>query len=269
MSSTALTTTSPAGLQVGGLGLNSSLFQLKPATLELVQKMTHAEGAIAGKLRVVDTNAHFDEMQVVMISEPIMQRAYFAGEEFSSDSLLCFSTDALEPNATAKVKQALKCGYFDKKGKYVALCPLAKWDNYRKSKDRKDLPPCKEKFNALLVDRVTKLPYYLNIRGKSIDPFRTAMQAVARLIALMVAQGKNPSIFDVSFKIYAVPQEKGTYYTLGFKDFAPVAEDKRSEFGELFLEFTNRRAELQEDAVEQIIDAEVSEAPATGNVVTI
>jgi hypothetical protein len=248
----------------GGLGLNSKAFQMKPSTIEIVQKMSRAEGAIPGKLRISDTGQHYDEMQVVMLFEPVEQRAYFEGQDYSKDSKLCFSLDNVKPHDKAKVMQAMTC----------ANCPKASWEKYRQTKAREDLPKCKEYWHLVLADRVTKLPYYLNVRGTSIQPFIKAMGVVVKMIHLMKAQGQNPNVFDISFKIYPVAQEKGTYYTLGFKDIAPLKMEDRAQFGEIFLDFANRKAQNtvlaehdEADAtapavVEAAINAAVTEQPA-------
>ena len=295
-----LTVLGQQDIQLGGLGLNSRIFAVSPSTIELVQKMTRQEGAIPGKLRITDTNQHFDEMQVVMLVEPMEQRAYFEGSDYSKDSKICFSLDNKEPHENAKVVQAPQCGYRDANGRFVPTCPKASWEKWRLTKDRNDLPKCKEYWHVVLADRVTQLPYYMNVRGKSIEPFVKAMKVVVKMIHLMKAQvmadneaiaatnpevkeamaaGKwhaamkpYPNVFDVSFKIYPVPQEKGTYYTLGFKDIAPLKQEDRAKFGVLFLEFANRKAHYAEDAekaemqaaeaaAEAGVEASVVEAP--------
>src|ERR1700688_2739064 len=123
--STDLVVIGQQSIQAGGLGLGGRLFQLKPATIEVVQKLTRQEGAIPGKLRVTATNEHFDEMHVVMLFEPTEQRAYFEGDDFTRDSKLCFSLDNLKPHEKAAVPQAMACGYYDSKGRYVAQCKRA------------------------------------------------------------------------------------------------------------------------------------------------
>jgi hypothetical protein len=302
-------------IQKGGLGLNSRIFSVSPSTIEIVQKMTHQESAIPGKLRVTDTNQHYDEMQVVLLVEPMEQRAYFEGQDYSKDSKICFSLDNVEPHDKAKIPQAVKCGYRDASGRFVPTCPRASWDKYREAKKqgisdlRPYLPKCREYWHCVLADRVTQLPYYLNVKGKSIEPFKKGMGNVAKMIHLMRATAENdnkllmesnaevkaavdagqwhpllktmPNIFDVSFKICCVPQEKGTYWTLGFKDIAPLKQEDRAKFGALFLEFANRKAtyaaqaeEAEQQAAaadaEVAVDASVIEPPAgpvTGEIV--
>lgn len=264
----------------GGLGLNSKIFSITPSTVEVVQKMTRAEGAVPGKLRITDTNQHFEEMQVVMLFEPVEQRAYFEGSEYTKDSKLCFSTDNVVPHDKAKIPQAMKC----------ASCPKASWEKYRQTKERADLPKCKEYWHVVLADRVTQLPYYLNVRGTSIQPFIKAMKVLVKMIHLMKASAEAeneqiikanpevaaavstgawhpllkpmPNVFDVSFKLYVVPQDKGTYFTLGFKDIAPLKAEDRPKFGAIFLDFANRKAQgaLKIEEEEAAAEAEAAEA---------
>jgi hypothetical protein len=288
-----LTVLGQTDIQLGGLGLNSRIFSVSPSTIEIVQKMTRQEGAVPGKLRITDTNQHFDEMQVVMLVEPMEQRAYFEGNDYTKDSKLCFSLDNKEPHEKAKVVQAPQCGYKDANGRFVATCPKASWEKWRQTKNREDLPKCKEYWHCVLADRVTQLPYYMNVRGKSIEPFIKAMKVVVKMIHLMRAQamadnealaatnaevkeameaGKwnaamkaYPNVFDISFKIYAVPQEKGTYYTLGFKEIAPLKQEDRAKFGALFLEFANKKANYAAAAIEAEQQAAAAEAEVAVN----
>jgi hypothetical protein len=259
--STDLVVLGQSDIQKGGLGLNSKAFQIKPSNIEVVQKMSRALGAVPGKLRISDTGEHYDEMQVVMLFEPVEQRAYFEGQDFSKESKLCFSLDNQKPHDRATVPQAMSC----------ANCPKASWEKYRQTKAREDLPKCKEYWHLVLADRVTQLPYYLNVRGKSIDPFKKAMGVVVKMIHLMKAQGQSPNVFDISFKIFSVPDKSNTYYTLGFKEFAPMKPEDRAKFGEIFLDFANRKAlnqiAAEEDEVatetETAVNAAVTEQPAS------
>src|SRR5208337_2862684 len=173
MSNEQLVVLGQEDIQKGGLGLDSRIFSITPSTVEIVQKMTRQDGAIPGKLRVTDTNQHYDEMQVVMLVQPMEQRAYFEGSDYTKDSKLCFSLDNKEPHEKDKVAQSMKCGYKDASGRFVPTCQRASWEKWRQTKDRNDLPKCKEYWHMVLADRVTQLPYYLNVRGKSIEPFRS------------------------------------------------------------------------------------------------
>lgn len=276
-------------LAVGGMGMDSSIFALKPATLELVQKTTHAEGAIPGKLRVTSTNEHYDELHVAFLAPPVEQREmYKKASSFSSDNKICFSTDFLKPHDKAKEPQAMVC----------ASCPQQSWEKYNaarkagkgKMEAREYMPACRAYWHLFLVDRLTKLPYWFNIKGANIEVFKYQMQNWMRTYAMMQANVKAenakittenaalppgtelkslkpmPSVFDISFKIYPIPPQAGTgdvNYTLGFKNFAPIKEADRAEFGNMFLDYSNRKRSglVAEEAVETA--DEVVSAPAS------
>ncbi len=142
--STDLVVLNNIAIQTGGLGLtNSKLFALKPSTIELVQGMSRAEGAIPGKLRISDTGQHFDEMQLVMLFEPVQQRAYFEGSEMTKAAKLCFSTDNDHPHDRAQVPQAANCD----------RCPMQDWTKWRGDKKKENLPKCKQYWHAGLRPR--------------------------------------------------------------------------------------------------------------------
>ena len=106
----------------------SRLLTLKPATLELVSKASRQEGVTPGKLRVVQTNEHFDEMRAVILVEPIQQRKKYRRGEYSREALECFSTDSVQPHTKAKNPPALYC----------ASCPFgdSMWVGYREAKNK-------------------------------------------------------------------------------------------------------------------------------------
>jgi hypothetical protein len=275
MSTQALATIEPAQLATavatGGIGFKNPLFLPKPATIELVQKTTRQEGAIPGKLRITSNNEHLDELHVVLLDEPRPQMACFEGDEFSQSSKICFSTTCDTPHELAQIPQALRCSII-KNGKRIYVCKKADWSKYRQTKKREDMPKCREYYHLILIDRVLKLPYYLNVRGTSLDNFRVAMQEVGRLALKMQAAGENPNIFDISFKIFPRPvtDKKGVYYVLGFKDYAPIKKEDREKFGALYMEFLKRRTAFQEEAEAQeaaaeaeAVSADTTEAPAT------
>jgi hypothetical protein len=279
MSQDLVVLNSNQALAQGGLGLDSRLFKLKPATLELVQSTTKQEGAIPGKLRVTATNEHFEEMKVVMLVPPIEQRAkYKKGKDFSRDAKECFSLDNVQPHAKAKNPPALYC----------ATCPAGdiNWEKWRKTKDPADLPSCSKYWHLALADRTTQMIYYFNVKGTSITYFEQAMQNLARLINQMEmnvraenkqlkaaydkavaetpADGQKPeapvykpmpNIFDITFTIYPV-KSKDDVFVVNFKNFLALRPEDRSEFGALYLDFVTRKAQGN------VATAEESEAEA-------
>lgn len=286
-------------LAQGGLGLDSSLFKLKPATLEIVQRTSRQEGAEPGRFRDTSTNVHSDKMEWVLLMNPVKQRAYYPkGSEFGRDSKACFSTDNVSPHSKAKDPQAPFC----------ATCPMGSWDNYRKTSDSKDIPPCKEFWHLVLADRATQMPYYFNVKGLSLTPFQQGMQNVARLIAAVeanvktenkaiakanaeanaAADAKNeprptpvafkpkPNLFDVKFPVSVTSQTnaKGISYVLVVGKPVYMNEEARKEFGNLYLDFANRRAQgtvqtAEESEAAAEANASVTEAPARSEVAAV
>lgn len=270
-------------LAKGGLGFGDSrLFQLKPATIELVQKTTRQEGAQPGRFRITSTNEHFDSMRIVLLGQPQEQREYYEkGKDFSRDARLCFSLDALQPHPRAKEPGAINC----------AVCPFGdiNWKKWYQTKDPKDLPPCRKYWHCILADRATQMLYYLNVKGTSVSPFEQSMQNLARLYAAMVSNvnaankklkaeydakvaaattGKTvedpiyqsmPNIFDITFTLYPYQKEKGGPWIIGCKDFAAMKPEDRASFGNLFLEFHERR---QQGQVQDQLVSEAQEAAA-------
>lgn len=253
MTTNALTVLGQGDLQKGNLGLGSKLFKLQPATIQLTQKMTQGEGVIPGKLRIKETAQYFNEMQVVLLFEPVERRSYFEGEDFSPENQLCFSLDNIQPHPKAKVPQAMYCNG----------CPKADWTKFRTTGNKLDVPKCKNYWHNMVIDRVTKMPYYLDIKSTSIKPYMAAMQNVARLVAQMQSQGKTPNIFDISFKIYPVSEKGGQYYTFGFKEFAPISDADREEFGSIYLDFANRRVQPQDEIETAQVTQETKEVESS------
>lgn len=276
-------------LTVGGLGLEqfSRLLEVKPATLEIVQKTSRQENVQMGKFRDTSTNVHYEELQIVLLAMPIEQRQFYekGTNEFSKDKKLCFSLDNKEPHAKAKEPQAPNC----------AVCPKGDigWTKWRQTKNPADVPPCKKMWHLFLADRRTQMPYYLNVKGTSVQLFEFDMQKLGRLLLQLEANAKAenkliekanalllqsnpeavtqalkpmPNIFDVTFTIYIIQKEKGGPYVLQCKDFKALNEEGKKEFGQLYLDFLERknRGALQDQLAAEA-EAEgkaVTEAPA-------
>jgi hypothetical protein len=256
----------------------SKLFQLKPATLDLVAKATRQDNVTPGKLRVVQTNEHFDSMRAVILFEPTQGRKKYLKGQYSKDALDCYSYDNIRPAPKAKNPPAMYC----------ETCPSGNlmWQAYRKAKERGVvgdalsalIPECKEHWSLLIADRATKLPYYLTVRGTSVKPFETAMQNVARLFQMIIANIKTEIragkavtmpesvqdiIWQISFTLGVDQPIKGGQYVLGFKDFKVMSDEDKAEFGAMYQDFVQRRQagqiQSQEAAEQEAADAAVSE----------
>jgi hypothetical protein len=242
-----------ADLVKGGIGLSSKYMQVRPDRIALVQP-TSQQGTV-GKLRIASTGEEFSEMQLVLLFEPVERRSFFEGEGFSADNLSCYSLDMNEPDPRAKYPQA----------EYCKLCPKADWTEYRKSGKREDLPPCKTYLHNLVLERATKLPYYLDVRSTSIKPFSAGLQQIARQFALLKSKGVTPNIFDFSFVLTSEKVPGAAYYTMKVKDVAPIAESDRAAFGDLFLQFINRGVAEDTEVEEVKQDTKVTSAIVDDN----
>lgn len=227
-------------------GVGASFFQklLKPGNIRIQQPTSKAEGTV-GMLRISETGQEFKEMQLVLLFEPVTRRSLYEGDDFSADNLICFSLDNVAPHKNAKVPQAMEC----------VGCEKGSWARYRETNDRRDIPPCRSYEHLLVVDRITQLPYYLDVRGTSLDKqlqqgYWRGMQNIARLMALAQSQHQNPSVFDFSFTLFTNKVQGKPYYTLGFKDFALIKEEDRAKFGNIYLQFLNHGNNVQEPVIE-------------------
>lgn len=305
--SDALVVLNNEALAQGGIGLDSNLFRVKPATLEIVQRTSRQEGAEPGRFRNTSDNTHYDEMEWVLLSNPIIQRALYTKGEFSRDSKLCFSLDNVSPSNYAKEPQAPFC----------ATCPKGSWEPYRKTNDPKDMPTCKEYYHLFLADRKTQMPYYFNVKGlsmsttykdRSLCTFKQGMQNVARLLAAVEANVKaenkqiakqnaendvasdavneprrtptpfkpRPNLFDVKFPVSVASQTnaQGLSYVLVIGKPIYLNEEARKEFGNLYLDFANRRAQGQVQTAEESeavaeANASITETPASTEVAAV
>jgi hypothetical protein len=270
-------------LAKGGLGFDAGIFQLRPAFLKLLQPM-NLLSLPAGTLLDTESKNTFTDIQVVLMNKPAQARKkYFPGNNFTRDSVQCFSTDMTVPHASAKDKQAMDCAH----------CIHASWDKWRQTRSNTDLPACKEYWTLSFVERTTRMPYKMNVEGGSISNFKEGMAQLARTGAMMLANVKQenlkiteenktlpadqqkplkpaPSVFDISFRIYVIAPQAGDSnrnYKLGFKDFRALKPEDREEFGSLFLQYVTRiqqQANVPADPTEEEILAEQpAAAPAS------
>jgi len=294
--SEALVQIGSQALQQGGVGFGANIFRARPSLIELVQTTSRAENVTPGDFRVVSTNLHLGKtIRVVLLSVPSEQREYFKEKNvFTKENKRCFSLDNIQPHSRALEPPAMFC----------KTCPKGdlNWSKWRITRDPNDLPPCNVFWNVLIADRKTQRPYYLNIKGKSYQPFRQAMeQGMSNLLAdifanirainkergytfvkaenrfvptpgFVVPEGTIqkapeplPNIFEISFNINSkkVNYATGTAYVMEFSDFKWMDPDGRAEFGQLYLDIVANKAEVQAAATEEAeVTEAVMEAPA-------
>lgn len=295
--STALTVLGQTALAKGGIGTNSKLFQVKPSTLELVQKMSRQKDAKPGMIRDTATNEHFESLKLVMLFVPVEQQQLFTKGQFNRESKVCFSLDGITPHSFVKEPKALNCATCKFNAKVSK-----NWDKWRTGgKNPADVPPCKNYYHLVVAERSTQMPYYFNIKNKSVQEFEKAMENVARLIARLEANARmqnkairaenevitlkhaeamtagiapqgsepilkpylpSPNIFDISFKVGVTDTADGNFM-LTFGDFAVMGDEARAEFGQIYLDFVARKEAGQivsQEAVEAEMDAAVAES---------
>lgn len=276
--STSLTVLNNEALAAGGIGIGaagSRLFEIKPATLEVVAKTTQQEGATPGKLRIRETGEQFDKMNLVLLVPPQEQREYYDSKtEFGSEHKVCFSLDNVEPHARAKEPQAMRCNTCSKGD--------INWEKWRKDKRPENLPQCRKYWHLVVADRATQMIYYFNVKGTAVRSFEQAMQNLARIIYSMEVNVKAenkagaskpmPNIFDISFTVVPSQLEKGGPWVPQFKSFGAIPEDAKADFGNIYLDFVNRNAQdsaSPEEVEASVVEAEVTEAPARTEVAAV
>lgn len=261
--STELVTIAPAGaltpVQQGGLGLNfsSKLFELKPATLSIVQPNSTGEGAIKGHLRIAETGDQWKTMRVALLDTPIERRSFYVGESGqlnrTPENLYCFSEEVIyndlkkeigTPSLKAKHPQAHNCGN----------CPKSSWKAFRDAKDKgqipsKDLiPPCDAFYYMAFIDTEYQMPLQCFIRSKSKQPFEQGMKNLSRRLAMLQAKTKRvPNVFDVSFTLSTSLIQTGKFpsYVVKLSDFQGITDEERVLFGDIFATYTAQKQAFQ------------------------
>jgi hypothetical protein len=276
----------PGALQTSnGAAVNfrSRFANVKPATLVINQPNTQVEGALKGKLRIVDSNSdtagqQFDEMFVTLLCEPQESRWYYEGQpgelNRTKDNLMCFSYDMIRPDSRPPQQGgpiapgALKCDG----------CPKASWDKWRITKKKEDLPKCEPQLRVHLIDSVYRIPLVMYLRSKSKQSFEDGMQAVARLFLTLKAQGKSPNWYDVKFRLGTKLIKSGNFssFVPTISNVTAITDDERAAFGETYLQYINSRNQTQEEeqsgaSTERVakttadIDAQIAQPSAAGN----
>lgn len=245
---------SPA--QQGGLGLDFSKLQLKPATININQPNTQVEGAVRGKLRISENGLQYDEMRVTLLEWPHESRSYYTGTGMNrrSENLVCFSRDMVRPDPAAKEQQALYCDG----------CVHSDWTKYRESRDRADAPACQPYVHAMFIDTNFKMPLQMYVRSTNIKPFKNGLDNLKRTLFMVRSQGIMPNVFDISFKLSTKRIETRGLpsYILQMSDFKAITPEEREEFGVIYTNFFNRKPESAEHYLEADNDADQIEAAA-------
>ena len=254
-------------IQEGGLGVDftNKLFKIKPGTLTIVQNNSTIEGALKGHLRVSETGDQFVEMTATLLTMPQEQRQYHIGNpgelNRTPENLVCFSNNLVKPSPKSRIPQAVFC----------ANCPRADWTAWREYKESNNgqtnknlIPPCDAHYVAYLLDTKYQLPVRMYLRSKAKQEFEAGMNNLSRILAMKKAQGVNPNIFDVQFKISVKEIITGKYksYVPKFSDFKYITDEEREKFGAVYFQFLDSMKKptttgtSEDDQTEGVIEGE-------------
>jgi hypothetical protein len=253
-------------IEQGGIGIDNTnkLFQVKPGTLTIVQPNSQIAGAVKGHLRISETGDQFQEIWATLLVMPHEQRQYHIGNagelNRTFENLMCYSNDLIKPDPKAKIPQAVTC----------ANCSKQDWAPWREYKEKNGtankalIPPCDSHYVAVLLDTVYQLPLKMYIRSKAKQEFEQGMQNLSRVIAMAKAQGKNPNIFDVKFRLSVKEITTGKFksFVPRFSDFKFVTEEEREQFGAVYLSYVNslKKPQQQEQAAAEQQEVEINAA---------
>jgi len=245
-------------LSSGGIGIdfNSKLFKPKATTLVINQGMTQAEGAIPGKLRVVETGEQFTSLDVVMLVMPKQWRDFYMGDRTDGklyrtpENLVCFSRDMHAPDARSKMPQAMRC----------EGCSHSNWSDGKP-------PVCDPYYFITLLDTTTQLPLKMYVRGTSIKPFEAGMQNFIRNYQLLKGKGMNPNIFDIKFTLTTEKSKTKSGNSIHLlkidgKSFKMITESERDAFGPIYLDYVNYQSSKPDDTPEAVIESKVKDIEA-------
>ena len=254
-------------IQQGGLGIDfsSKLFAIKPASINIIQPNSQVEGK-RGNIRITETGDSFAEMDCVFLAQPKEPRHLYGGKpgemNHSLENLICSSLDGITPDPRAREKQAMYCNG----------CPQSDttaWVAYHDKHGvwNKELaPPCQGSYYAVIMDTKYKMPLQMFVRGKSTKTFSKDFENLTRTFLMAQAQGKNPNIFDIRFKLTTEQITTGKFisYVYRMKNFNLVTPEEREAFGEVYLKFAAQaQARAAAPAPLPDYDDDLS-APATG-----
>lgn len=230
--------------------------KLKPGQLTIVQPTTlDPKGARIGQLLDTVTGRFYDEMKVVLFAYR-KGRVFYKDKESFGQPPLCRSVDLIVPAPNALAPQSSTC----------KICPRSQW-KINPETGKKIPPPCGERYNILLFNKTTEIPYYFSVGGNSIRPFEGLVQ--------ILGQDRQENLktkklvlydHDYFFTIYGESMPGKAFKILGVKDFNRLPDDHN--FRRLYHEYivVPRQERLlaaaesqSQQAVDDVVDAEFTE----------
>ena len=291
-------------LQLGGIGVGARMFRARPSTLELVHKSSRAENVKYGEFRVVTTNEHLgNKIRVVLLAVPQEQREWFDGQTFSKESKKCFSLDGIQPHPRAACPPAMFCKSCPKgdlnwlkwrQTKQASDLPPCSAYYHLLIADRqtqtpyylnikgKSFLPFKQAMELQMQGLLAKLMSNVRAENKkrgytyvTLQDSETGRQwqDFRPTEGFVIPEGQTqqpampmPNIFEISFDIESSSRDGGPF-VMSFKNFAVMKPEDRAEFGQLYLELLEQKAEMQNNANEEAEAAamvtEIQPAPKT------
>jgi hypothetical protein len=243
----------PTSLAIAGDGIDE-MFTLKPQNMELVQNTTRAEGAQPGKFRVTQSNDHFDQIEFVILKAR-RGRVLFPPGDFGGDTL-CRSFDGLVPAENVVAPPSSKCGNYVN-GKFKAICPKASWGADKKK------PECAATLSLLIVEKTTRVPYYISFKRTALPPIENLMQSLAARFQASRAAGETPNIYDyaVTLKASKVSNASQVYFVPTVLGYKKLEAATAAEFGGLFQEYVVRqKADAEAARAEEAVSQQMNPA---------
>lgn len=233
----------PAG-EIQTYGFSANIFKIRPAPLEIVQRMSKStsSGAVPGHFYDTKTGTNLKELTVVLAALPQDQRVLLPPGDLGGKPL-CRSRDAITP--------VLDDDRLNPMAPSCAVCEHSSWARWHKNgKKREDIPGCRQQVDFIFVERETLLPFRMNVHGTSLKPFREKMEGVARLAKVLISQGKNPEPYWFSMKLGLVERSnaKGQWSELSISNIAKLPDEDIAKFEQAFKDVMSNKLKIQTDA---------------------
>lgn len=257
-------------------GFDSKIFQIRPAPLEIVQRMSKStsQGALVGHFYDTKTGTNLKELTVVMAALPQDNRVLLPPGELGGKPI-CKSRDGITPvmdddRLTPMSPTCRPVPIFDEfgkpTGKMTKGCDHSSWARWHKTKQRADVPGCREQVDFIFVERETLLPFRMNVHGTSLKPFRERMEGVARLAKVLMSQGKSPEPYWFSMKLSLTEKSnpRGTWSELVVSNIVKLDDDAISKFEKAFKDVMSNKIRIQteSDDVDGAIEGQTVSAPS-------
>lgn len=303
MSEALVVRSNSEALQLGGIGVGAKMFRARPSTLELVHKSSRAENVKYGEFRVVSTNEHLGtKIRVVLLAVPIEQREWFDGATFSKEAKKCFSLDGVQPHPRAACPPVMYCKSCPKGdinwvkwrqtkqasdlppcGAYwhLLLADRQTQTPYYLNIKGKSYLPFKQAMEQQMQGLLAKLMANVRAENKKRGYAHVTLQDPETgrqwqdfrpVEGFVLPEGQTqqpvmpmPNLFDVSFDVESSSRDGGPF-VMSFKNFALMKPEDRAEFGQLYLDLLEQKAEAQsqnnEEAEAAAMVTEIQPAPA-------